>query len=238
MAYIKASISGICTQTPSVKTFILDCGSQRFDYYPGQWVDLRLNIDEKIHQGGYSITSVPDKNNSIELAIKYASDFPLTTHLHDHSNIGDELYLSNGQGNVALSAPITTPLVLIAGGVGISPLMSMLRYAEAIKTTTPVVLLYSITRPDEFLFGESLQKIQHTLADFQYFITATRANHPAFEFSGRINQAMLASINLPADASYYLCGPPTMVEDVAEMLTNLQTRLSIDPNNIHYDKWW
>jgi len=238
MAKIKAKITDICTQTPSVKTFVLDYGSQHFNYTPGQWVDIHIRIDNEPHNGGYSITSIPHKKNAIEVAIKYAPNFPLTTYLHNQSKIGDQVYLSNGQGDIVLAKQITAPLVFIAGGVGISPLISMLRHAASTNTTVPVILLYSITRPEEFLFSEALQNIKQTLANFQYFVTVTQNIPHPFHFNGRINQQMITAVKPPTNASYYLCGPPKMVTDVEKILIKLQTSLGVDPACVHYDKWW
>ena len=106
------------------------------------------------------------------------------------------------------------------------------------KPETPVTLLYSITSPEEFLFEREITQFAKEHSGFKHYVTVTRAKNHKLNFSGRITAQTLQSINVPENASYYLCGPPPMVDIVADSLTQLKTELKLDPEKIFYDKWW
>lgn len=231
-------IKSIAQKTPSVKTFVLDYGNQEFTFHPGQWIDLHLTINDETHNCGYSITSIPGSDHTIEVAVKRAPDLKLTEQLHQHSMVGDEIYISNARGEVFLNNKLANSYVFIAGGVGITPLYSMIRYINLIKPDIKIILIYSITSPDEYLFETELKKLQTDNPNFNLVVTVTRMTQHQEKFSGRINVEMLRALKLPAKSEYYLCGPPQMVDDTVGMLNQLQKELDISESNIHYDKWW
>jgi len=231
-------ITAIQRKTPNVKLFTLDYGSQDFHYHPGQWVDIHLTIDDETHNCGYSITSIPSTRSSIDVAVKLAPELKLTDHLHHASKIGDKVFISHAQGDVYITDDLEGPYVFVAGGVGITPLYSMIQLVNAQKPQTSVTLIYSISTPEEFLFAEELKAMENANPNFRCFVTVTRAQQHREAFTGRINAAMLREIALPVNANYYLCGPPQMVDDVAALLITLGSELEITENNIRYDRWW
>jgi ferredoxin-NADP reductase len=199
-----------------------------------------LTVDDATHNCCYSITSIPTDERYIEIAVKLAPDFPITQHLHQHSKAGDQLFISKAQGNVYLDNNFAGPYVFIAGGIGVTPLYSMVRYLLASGAKEPVVLLYSIATMGEFLFQDELRELQRQYDNFRLITTMTRGNNVNGNdhYQGRITKAMVASLQLPIQANYYLCGPPPMVDSVADLLTTMQKDLQISTDNIHYDKWW
>ena len=233
-----STITAIRQLSPKVKAFVLDYDKQDFTYHPGQWVDIHLTIDDETHNCGYSITSIPSDKNSIEIAVKLAPDLALTEQLHKHCKIGDQIFISKAQGKVYLTNDFSGPHVFIAGGVGITPLYSMIQFILDNKPDTPITLLYSITTPEEFLFETEIRNLEQTHPDFRCYVTVTRTTTTNGKFNGRIGKSILTAVNLPKKANYYLCGPPSMVDNVAGLLEELQTELSITKDNVHYDKWW
>ena len=234
----QTTVVSIQQKTPSVKSFVLDCGTEHFSFYPGQWVDIHRTINDESHNCGYSITSIPNTNNTIEIAAKLAPDLLLTKYLHEECKVGDKLYISKAQGEIVVNKDIEGPCVFIGGGVGITPLYSMMQQISKNNPGIPIRLLQSITQPDEFLFEKEIKQLQKTNPHLNYYVTVTRDKDHNFDFSGRISESILRSISLPDNASYYLCGPPPMVDAVAELLNKLKDELNLDPKNIFYDKWW
>jgi ferredoxin-NADP reductase len=231
-------VTAIQQKTPSIKLFTLDYGTQGFRFHPGQWVDIHLTIDDETHNCGYSITSIPSSSHSIDVAVKRAPDLKLTEHLHNTCRVGDKIYISQAQGDVYLTNDLSGSYVFIAGGVGITPLYSMIRHIQANKPHTSVTLIYSITTPEEFLFEKELRDLEKTSPSFRCIVTVSRAARHKEKYSGRINATILQSTNLPSGATYYLCGPPQMVDDIAALLDDLRHDLGINETNIHYDRWW
>lgn len=232
------TIKSIQHKTPQVAALVLDYDGQDFNFHPGQWVDVHLTIDDETHNCCYSITSIPSEDHCIEIAVKLTSDFPITQYLHKHSKAGDKVYISKAQGNVYLDNNIAGPYVFIAGGIGITPLYSMIQHLLAKNTTTPVNLLYSIATAEDFLFEDELKALQKNHENFRLVTTITRSKNNGGEFSGRITKDMLRRMKLPPNANYYLCGPPPMVDAVAGIINNMREELKISIDNIHYDKWW
>jgi len=234
----QTTIAQIKQKTPNVKSFVLDCGDEQFNFYAGQWVDIHRTINDESHNCGYSITSIPSNNNTIEIAVKLAPNLLLTRYLHEDCKVGDKIFISHAQGDIWINDDITGPYVFIGGGVGITPLYSMIKQILNTQTKVPVVLLYSITGPDEFLFKEEIAQLEKSNPNFKCYVTVTQPVEHNFDFSGRITKPMLTSANLPANASYYLCGPPQMVDAVANLLEQSKNELQLDTNNIYYDRWW
>ena len=181
------TITSIHQQSPKVRIFTLDYGDQNFSYHPGQWVDIHLTIDDETHNCGYSITSIPSAEHSIDIAVKLAPDLALTEYLHNQSKIGDNIFISRAQGNIYLTTDISGSYVFIAGGVGITPLYSMIQHILNTKPDTPITLLYSITSPEEFLFEAQIRQLEKSHTNFHCYVTVTRTTTHTERFSGRIN---------------------------------------------------
>ena len=233
MSFYKATITEIRQLTPSVKLFEIDLGGQTYDYLPGQWVQIALENGET-NNAAFSITSIPNGKNAIEIAVKRVEYLPSSKLIHDQLQIGDELSVSHPQGDIVLPKQLQQPLVFIAGGTGITPFMSMLRQIYNANRDFNATLLYSVTSSDEGLFYDELYELQREYRNFRFVLTTTREAVHHAEFFGRISSEMLKRIGLDHKANFYLCGPPQMVDDVAGLLIDL----SIPANQIHYDKWW
>ncbi|MCG6969451.1 MAG: FAD-dependent oxidoreductase [Gammaproteobacteria bacterium] len=236
MSYIKARISDIRTLTPSVKLFEIDFGSQAFAYVPGQWVNLELQAGSADQSATFSITSTPNGKNAIEIAVKRVEHLPTSLFLHEQLKIGDDINISQAQGNTVLPDNISQnqPMVFIAGGTGVTPFVSMLRQIYSIDRHFQATLLYSVTSADECLFYDELYEMEKAYESFQFLLTTTREAAHHADYFGRINSEMLKLTGLDHKAQYFVCGPPQMVDDIADLLADL----GVVESHIHYDKWW
>ena len=123
---IPVRIVEIRQETPTVKSLRLDLMGQDFSFHPGQWIDCYAEIEGERPVAGYTLTSSAAVKKTIELAVKEA-DNPVTRFIHGEAAVGDTLYVDGGQGDVYYAREMGDSLVLIAGGIGITPLISMVR---------------------------------------------------------------------------------------------------------------
>ena len=171
---IPATITRIARQTPTIKSFDLDLGGHELGFKPGQWVDFFVSLEGAEAVGGYSITSSPSVQDSIGLAVKLdEGDHPVTNWLHREARVGDSVEISLG-GDFYYTPDMDGPIVLIAGGIGLTPLMSIVRAIDESDQSTPTTLIYSVSTPSEILFHQDLEDIARRNSDMKLVFTITR----------------------------------------------------------------
>ena len=129
--------------------------------------------------------------------------------------LGAKVKLTGPLGMMTLHADSARPAVFIAGGIGITPFMSMLRQAEHGRLAHRLLLLYSNRRPEDAAFLPELQALERTNGNFRLQAIMTAA---AGRISGETVKRFIGEIARPV---YYLAGPPSMVEGVASVLRRI-----------------
>jgi DMSO/TMAO reductase YedYZ heme-binding membrane subunit len=127
----RLKVARIFRETPECQTFRLtavDGGPIPFDYKPGQYLNLTLTVDGKKVNRSYTIASTPSRTGNVECTIKREPLGVSSRHLHDMVHEGDVLDVSAPGGKFTFDGTEADSIVLIAGGVGITPVMSVLRY--------------------------------------------------------------------------------------------------------------
>ena len=231
---IPATIASIVQATPTVKALKLELGSHPFNFLPGQWVDCYLGQEGQDDVAGFSITSSPLTRGTINLAVKLVGDNRVTHHIHESAAMGDVIYVEGGSGDFYYQREMGDSLVLIGGGIGITPLMSIVRYSNE-ATGVRVSLLYSASMPSELLFHDELLELASRDGSFSYHYTVTRRSEEPWKGAvGRIDAQRLTDANVDLEALFYVCGPPPMIKDVLGMLRDLEV-----PNSrVKYEQWW
>jgi ferredoxin-NADP reductase len=220
----KATIIGIVRQTPRVTSFFFK-PSLPLAYLPGQHVDVRLSAPDGYQaQRSYSIASTPESGETIELAIERLDDGEVSTFFHDVATIGDEIELRGPiGGHFIWTVEDGGPLLLIGGGSGVVPLVSMTRHRAAQNSSAPVLLLYSARAWDELIFREGLLALKQEGNGFDLALTLTRehAAHNA-DYDRRIDPAMVAEL-LPRMPLFprqvFVCGSNAFVTTATDALT-------------------
>lgn len=202
-------------QTPRVKSVFLS-GPEAFPFLPGQHVTVRLtSASGHVAQRSYSIASAPEASAAIELAIEKLDDGEVSPYFHDVAAVGDEIEIRGPVGgHFTWSVEQGGPLLLVAGGSGIAPLMSMIRHRAARQSSVPAALLYSARTLDEVLFRDELLALQAGGLDVT--ITLTREPAPPRNFLGRrVDAEMMAGVlsRLATPPSQvFVCGGNAFVE--------------------------
>lgn len=234
MHLFDARITAITPATPSIRVLRLAIPDANFRFLPGQWVDLSVTVDGTPHTAGYSITTSPIHQGEIELAIKASARHPLARWVHETARIGDQVTVSQGQGPFVYLPEMSDNVVLIGGGVGVTPLLSIFRHVRDAHLPCGVHLVYSVSDSREILFHDELETAARTHANLHVSITVTQPDPRWHGLTGRIDPVKLHALDVPDDTLYYLCGPKGMVEDMSTLLHDL----GVPMNRIIFEKWW
>jgi ferredoxin-NADP reductase len=229
-----ARITAISPATPSIHALQLAIPDAGFRFLPGQWVDLSITVDGIAHTAGYSITTSPLHQGSIELAIKASTRHPVARWVHEKARVGDPVKVSQAQGPFVYLPEMSDNVVLIGGGVGITPLLSIFRHVRDARLSTRAHLVYSVSDSREILFRDELEQAAHTHDNLHLSITVTQPDPHWHGLTGRIDPVKLHALDVPDDTLYYLCGPKGMVEDMSTLLHGLGVPMS----RIIFEKWW
>ena len=234
MHIFDARITAISPATPSIHALQLAIPDAGFRFLPGQWVDLSISVDGTVHTAGYSITTSPLHHGGIELAIKASARHPVARWVHEKARVGDLVKVSQAQGPFVYLPEMSDNVVLIGGGVGITPLLSIFRHVRDARLSTRAHLVYSVSDSREILFRDELEQATHTHDNLHLSITVTQPDPQWHGLTGRIDPVKLHALDVPDDTLYYLCGPKGMVEDMSTLLHGL----GVPMNRIIFEKWW
>lgn len=194
-----------------------------FDFRPGQAIDLALpgeagaDSSDLVH--AFSLVSTPDDDELVVATRLRDSPFKRTLAALPP---GAEAAVDGPFGSLTLPAKGARPAVLVAGGIGVTPFMSMLRHAARHPTDRPLVLLYSNRRPEDAAFLAELQALQARHPGFRLVATMTDMAGSGTRWDGptqRIDAALLRSAMAGlASPLVYLCGATAMVEALRPVL--------------------
>jgi ferredoxin-NADP reductase len=209
-------------ETPTARTLVLDVPDWP-GHRAGQHVDVRLTAEDGYQaQRSFSIASAPERD-TLELTIERIDDGEVSPYLAGEVRAGDELELRGPIGRpFTWSVDDGGPLLLLAGGSGIVPLMAMLRHRAARESTVETRALVSVRRLEDAIYRAELLALGPR-EDLDIRWTYTRSAPPdTAGWSGRVSAAMLAELGPPPEAAprAFVCGPTAFVEHAATLLVD------------------
>src|SRR5579864_6795222 len=195
----------------------------QFDFKPGQSADVTLfNPPETDAEGNtrtFSIASPPFENQLV-----FATRMRDTAFKRSLKKIplGTEVKIDSPMGSFTLHKNSAKPAVFLAGGIGITPFLSIVRQADHDRLPHKLHLFYSNRRPEDAAFLDTLQLLEKSNSNFQLVCTMSEMQHSKRDWKGEtglINQEMLSRhlSNLQGPI-YYVAGPPAMVAGIKTML--------------------
>ncbi|MGI6207200.1 MAG: ferredoxin reductase [Anaerolineae bacterium] len=234
-----ATVTAIKQETYRVKTFTFSLPNW-IRHRAGQHYDIRLTAPDGYQaQRSYSVASEPEREGEIDLTVELIEDGEVSTYMHEVLVPGDLVELRGPIGGYFVwDADRTEPLLLVAGGSGIVPLMCMIRHRAAAGSRVPVRLLYSVRSWDDLIYQEELERrrAQGDGGGLEVFYTFTRVQPPGWRgYSRRVDPDMLLEVARPLGSSLeaYVCGPTLMVEAVADALV----RIGLPPAGVRTERF-
>jgi ferredoxin-NADP reductase len=220
-----ASVQEIRPETAKVKSFTLALPAW-MRHRAGQHYDIRLTAEDGYQtQRSYSIASEPEREGEVDITVERINEGEVSTYLHDVLIPGDRIEVRGPIGGYFVWESIMTePLLLIAGGSGVVPLMSMIRHRAAAGAKNPTGLLYSSRYFEDIIYYSELEKLRTVNGGLQILHTLTRAQPPEWKgYARRIDQDMLKEVVQPLgkNVKVYICGPTLLVESAANTLVKI-----------------
>uniref|UniRef100_A0A8D2B5P1 Oxidoreductase NAD-binding domain-containing protein 1 n=1 Tax=Sciurus vulgaris TaxID=55149 RepID=A0A8D2B5P1_SCIVU len=247
-----AKVCGAASESPSVKSLRLLIADKDFSFKAGQWIDFFIPGVSVV--GGFSICSSPrllEQERMIELAVKY-TNHPPALWVHNKCTLDSEVAVRVGGDFFFDPQPTDAPrnLVLIAGGVGINPLLSILRHSADLHRERAnkgsgyeigtIKLFYSAKNTSELLFKKNIfdlvnefpEKIACSLHVTKQ-TTQISAELKPYITEGRITEEEIKD-HISKETLFYICGPPPMTDFFSKQLENNH----VPKEHICFEKWW
>jgi ferredoxin-NADP reductase len=214
-------VAELIRETPRVSSLVVDVPDWP-GHLAGQHVDVRLTAEDRYQtQRSYSIASPPEEPR-VMLTVERLDDGEVSPYLVGELRVGDKLELRGPIGGYFVwRAGDDRPLLLIAGGSGIVPLMAMIRHHSAAGATAPVRLLYSSRSIEDVIYRDELDHLSVGNKDLVVAHTLTRSRPPGWAgYSRRIDRDMLTQVAWPKELApdVFVCGPTAFVETAANLL--------------------
>jgi ferredoxin-NADP reductase len=220
-------------ETPRTRTLILDIPGWT-GHRAGQHLDVRLTAEDGYQaQRTYSIASAPEQDH-VQITVEHVKDGEVSPYLAGAVEPGDQFEVRGPVGGYfTWSADEPGPLLLVAGGAGLVPLMSMLRHRAVRDVAVQAHVLVSARSPEDVLYREELETLEPR-AGLRIAHTYTRSAPPGWTgWSRRVDAAMLADLSPGPDARCFVCGPTPFVERANDLLVSG----GHDPGHVHSERF-
>jgi ferredoxin-NADP reductase len=217
----RARVVTIECATSRIKSFYL-APQNPFQFYPGQHVDVKLTAEDGYTAlRSYSIASSPIETSRIELSIERLDDGEVSPFFHDIVVVGDDVEIRGPLvGHFVLRPEDAGPVVLIGGGSGVVPLMSMVRFQRGREMPIPMTLVVSARTWDDILYRDELLGLESSIPTFHVIFALSR-DYPRrlTDYGRRIDGTIVADSlrRLPRPPMrIYICGSNPFVNTAAD----------------------
>ncbi|HEV3100997.1 MAG TPA: ferredoxin reductase [Candidatus Dormibacteraeota bacterium] len=223
-------------ETPRVASLVLKMPDWH-GHLAGQHVDVRVTAEDGYQaERSYSIASPPE-DPQLAITVERLDDGEVSPYLVGEVRAGDKVELRGPIGGYFVwKGGDERPLLLVAGGSGIAPLMAMIRHRAAVGSKTPTRLLYSSRSLEDVIYKAELDRLASAGDGLTVAHALTRKQPEGWAgYSRRIDTAMLAEVAWPKSQApiVYVCGPTPLVESVATLLVDV----GYDPASIKTERF-
>ncbi len=241
MHLFKAKVKKVIIEAEDVKSYCLAL-EEPFNFKPGQYVGVILDVkdDPRGPVRPFSIASSPTEKDLLIVATKMTNS-PYKKKM-DSLKEGGEVSIRGPFGRFVMEEDYSKPVVMLAGGIGITPLRSMIKYSSDKKLPLKIILLYSNKTAEGIAFKEELDNLAKINKNIKVVYTITRTDESKDESKqkwagriGRIDENMIKEnvhgINDINNCIFYIVGPGSMVDDMLNKLNNMK----VPKENIRFE---
>ncbi|MFY1576077.1 ferredoxin reductase [Verrucosispora sp. WMMD703] len=224
MSWRAARLVAHRTETPTARTLVLEVPGWPA-HLPGQHVDIRLTAPDGYQAARSYSLAAPADGDRIEVSIQRVSDGEVSPFLVDAYREGDPVEVRGPIGGWFVWRPQQTePVLLVAGGSGVVPLMAMIRGRRAAGSRAPFRLIYSVRTPEDAFYTDELRRRVRDDAGLDVAYVYTRQAPEGWR--GEPHRLGLADVNTHGwppelEPLVYVCGPTAFVETVSDLLVGL-----------------
>ncbi len=226
--FIPVPVLAVFEESGDIRTFRM-ARPEGFAFAPGQFLTVKVQADGKPLVRCYSISSSPAATGYLEISVKRQG--VVSGMLHSTIRPGSTLSIKRPNGKFTYPGGDDRPVVLLAGGVGITPLMSMLRHAVASEPTRPVTMVVSAKGEKDVTFRRELEwlaerhpqvKVAFALSGGGLALVGGPSSSKVDRFSGRVNAAVIRRL-VPdiVNSIFMICGPDAMMDGMRQLLAAL-----------------
>jgi ferredoxin-NADP reductase len=177
---------------------------------PGQHVNLTAEVDGRQVTRCYSVTSLPQRGRRFDLVVKRLAHGRMSSFLTQRLRIGEAVQIGQAFGEMQAEPADATPRLLLAGGVGITPLLAQIRESAGAGFAAPTTLLYWAKRRADLCFAAELEALQRQFPNFSVRFLLTQAEQPQPRISEGLIREQLPDL---ASRSVFACGPGGFVRE-------------------------
>ncbi|MBZ9811127.1 MULTISPECIES: hybrid-cluster NAD(P)-dependent oxidoreductase [unclassified Mesorhizobium] len=225
----------VIDETHDVKTFVFSAASDRmFCFNAGQYVVLHLTINGAAVARSYSVSSPPTRPLDLHITVKRTPGGLVSNWLHENLRAGDEIKIEGPLGSFKLDGLHSEKPLFLAGGSGITPLMSMLRTLTDRASDLDQRLIYSARSPRDIIFRSELDALAARFPNLGVTCVCSRKDPSWAGPTGRIDGPMLLRL-VPdlGERTVYACGPEQYMKALREGLGEA----GVDPRGYHEESF-
>lgn len=197
-------------------------GRQQLSFVAGQYASISFLSPRTSPARCFSILNSPNSNGILQFGIKVGGDYTQTL---SQLPLGTLFDIKGGFGSFTLDPASDKTTVMLAGGIGVTPMISIIRDATSRKLTNKITLLYSVSRQDSVPFAEQLLELERLNPNFKVIFVISNGSTSRFNsrqvLRGRTNLSMISRIaqNDFTDTTFFICGPADYMRTIQSMLS-------------------
>lgn len=199
-------------------------------HLPGQYITVRLALEDGTTMRNYSLSCTPG-SSAYRISVKrettsedHIPDGVVSNHLHDHVKVGDQLEVAPACGNFTMGSRnhSNRPLVLLSGGVGITPVLSMLHAAVSDQDAGDIWFIHAARNASVHAFYQEVRELadKHPNLNVLFCYDELVDSDRSYCQNGRIDQALLKRVLPGPDADFYFCGPKPFMKSIYHALSD------------------